>query len=194
MESSQNLDRKLGSTRQVAFSILLIFFSATLFADEDAHTQSKQFESKFKSVDKELELMNRRTAELSKKVKHQNIIISNLEIKLSSTPTNDQKGMTFEVWTGILLACSALLLTIVAIGIALLSIFGYKKIVNTSTAAAEEIAKKVAMSTALDTTHEATTNELIRLLNNGDFNEIIREAVETISYRGIRSLSELDEQ
>jgi hypothetical protein len=118
--------------------------------------------------------------------------INHLRDELSYSLQEKGSGMKFEVWAGLLLASSALLLTIVGVGIALLSIFGYKKIINISTTVAEDTARKISTETSFQMVPDATTRELIRLMDDKKFDPIISKAVEAFLYRGVTPFSDED--
>jgi hypothetical protein len=121
--------------------------------------------------------------------------IEKLSIHIQKPIVNEpDNSMSFEVFTGILLASVALLVTILAAGIAIFSFFGYQKIISSTKEAAEKIAKKVAAETSINTTHEATKTELITLLQKGKFDSIINKAVEKVTFRGIIAPSDFDEE
>lgn len=83
------------------------------------------------------------------------------------------KGISFEVWTGILLACAALILTALGVGIAVFAIIGYKQTISQ----AKDIAKDVAICAA-----EA---DISARVDAGDFDPIIMEAVDKIAFSNI---------
>ncbi|WP_144244125.1 hypothetical protein [Nitrincola sp. A-D6] len=130
--------------------------------------------------------------ELENTIQLQSEVIEELKMTLDARKTSQKNEMSFEVWAGLLLASSALLLTIIGIGIALLSVFGYRKLVKKSKDVAEKISIKVARETSKATANEATAAELVRLLEAGNFDKVIREAIESISLRGVSRLDELE--
>lgn len=184
---------------KVLFFVGLASVSCSVLASEAPDTFQAEMQQTLNSgrlmIDSaELNATQNRVSQLEAEIKTQQNSIAKLNAELKAFTDSRSDGMSFEVWTGILLACSALLLTILGIGIALLSIFGYRKIVRSSSESAQKIATKVAQETSVATANEATSTELQRLIKMGAFNAVIREAIETISYRGLQPLSELDEQ
>lgn len=131
--------------------------------------------------------------ELQALIQTQSQSIKKLNEQIIEVQKKNSGGMSFEVWTGILLACAALLLTIVGVGIALISIFGYQKIVGLSSDAAEKIAREVATQTSADAMHHAITKELIKLIDERKLEPMIKDAVEAFSYRGLTSLADVVE-
>ncbi len=146
-----------------------------------------------KLSDEKLENALSKINELQALIQTQNQSIKKLNEQIIEVQKKNSGGMSFEVWTGILLACAALLLTIVGVGIALISIFGYQKIVGLSSDAAEKIAREVATQTSADTMHHAITKELIKLIDERKLEPMIKDAVEAFSYRGLTSLADVVE-
>ncbi|ETO21512.1 hypothetical protein RFI_15691 [Reticulomyxa filosa] len=97
-----------------------------------------------------------------------------------------KKGMSFEVWAGILLAAAALLITILGVFIAILSIYGYKKIMTSAQEAAASKSKEAAEHIMKTMIEKATTDALIDIIENGKLNSVINESVEKVVYRGIK--------
>jgi hypothetical protein len=171
--------------------ILLLVLSPTLSANEiDAEQAENEKTHGFSS---QKENINKPIILLETRLEHQAQKIQKLEAELRSVNSRRDDGMSFEVWAGLLLASSALLLTIIGIGIALLSVFGYRKLAKSSKEAAEKVSIKVARETSEATANKATAAELVRLLEAGKFDNVIREAIETISFRGVTGLDELEE-
>ena len=131
-------------------------------------------------------------AQLEATIKVQDANIASLKSELSALQKKSSNGMSFEVWTGILLACIALLLTVMGIGLGVLSFFGYKKILAKSAESAEQIAAQIAKLTSEATTHDVVREELFRLIEDNRFDDIIGLAVERFSYRGLTPLADLD--
>jgi hypothetical protein len=114
--------------------------------------------------------------------------LDHLEDKVESITSSS--GMNFAVWTGILLASVAIILTSLGVVMALFSFLGYKKIMNSardiSTTISEKISRDVAKEVAENLAPEVTENVLIKLLDEKKFDIIINEAVEKIIYRGVQ--------
>ncbi|MCH1924532.1 hypothetical protein L9G74_08285 [Shewanella sp. C32] len=84
-------------------------------------------------------------------------------------------------WIGILLACVAAIVTILGVFVAIFSFYGYKKIVDET----KNIAEAKTEKTIPELLPELTKKELISLIEDGSFNDIIEEAVAKVTYRGI---------
>jgi hypothetical protein len=109
-------------------------------------------------------------------------IINTLSQKIENLSREPRTfGTTFEVWTGTLLAISALLLGAVGIGVALLSFVGYKEIIIKGE-------KKAAIIAS-----EAAEEEVNRLIDVGAFDTVVIEAMDRVRYRDIMPGAELNE-
>ncbi|WP_288741417.1 hypothetical protein [uncultured Rheinheimera sp.] len=151
--------------------------------------QTTQEASKHKG---ELELL-RRIETMDQVIKQQEATIQRLKSDISDVAKKKvDAGMSFEVFAGIMLTGASLLLTIVGVGIALLSIFGYKKIMNLASNLAQEKATQVATKTSQETMQQAVTEQLIFLVEKGKFDPIISTAVEAFAYRGMAPLPDID--
>lgn len=109
----------------------------------------------------------------------QALIIKNLRLELkhfSKQPNNE--GRSFETWSGILLATSALILGAVGMGVALLSFIGYRDLIKKGTEKASIVAKEVA------------EGELGRLIESEKFDVIVRESMDRVMYRATALSSE----
>lgn len=89
----------------------------------------------------------------------------------SCVSTEETRGMNFEAFTGILLTCVAILVTILGVGIAILALWGFSNI------------KKAAAEAAV----LSSEKQLRDTINTGHFNDVINRAVEKVIYRGILS-------
>jgi hypothetical protein len=101
--------------------------------------------------------------------------------------------MTFTIWTGIMLGCATLILTAVAIVIAIVTFLGYRKIVKSSGEIATNTAKDISERIAAETIKSEITMQLAGLFNRGELDSVVQRAVETVSYRGMSSLPDLDD-
>ncbi len=68
---------------------------------------------------------------------------------------------------------------------ALFSFFGYKKIKNSVPVLATTTSTLVATSVAEKLAPEVTEKVLIKLLEDGDFDEVINDAVAKVTFRGV---------
>jgi uncharacterized membrane protein len=120
--------------------------------------------------------------------------VQNLEKKLEAQiKATNTAGISFEVWIGILLACIAILLTVLGLGMAILSFFGYNKVVSSAATSAETVAKAKAEETVKILVGKATEDEIIKLIDKGNFNTIISHAVDNVVYRGINAVDDFDD-
>ena len=87
----------------------------------------------------------------------------------------------FTEWAGILLACVSVILTVLGVVIAILSFFGYKAAVNK--------AEDIASSKTEETVSKIARELISEKIDDGDFNDLIQEAVDKVTYRGIFSAS-----
>lgn len=109
--------------------------------------------------------------------------IEALDAKLNSVKVDD--GMNFAIWTGILLASVAIILTVLGIVMALFSFFGYKKIKNSVPVLATNTSTVVATSVAEKLAPIVTEKVLVKLLEDGSFDKVINDAVANVTFRGI---------
>lgn len=82
-------------------------------------------------------------------------------------------GTTFEVWSGILLACVAVLVTVLGVVVALISFIGYRELIDKGTESASLVAAK------------QTKVEFDSFIANGRLDSVIAESINKIVYRGI---------
>lgn len=100
------------------------------------------------------------------------------ELEDSSKQTNK---IGFEGFVGILLGCVAVIVTVLGVGIAILTLWGYRNI------------KNAAIVAAVD----ASLKQLDKAIQTGKFNDSINAAIEYVTYRGIMSdkdFPEIDEE
>lgn len=124
--------------------------------------------------------MAKKIYELENKLNEQRYILNALEKQISETQKPPDTNTTTLV-----LACVSVLITVLGVVVAILSIFGYTNI--------KDEAAKNARIAAQDTVEKITKAELpaqtekniIQLIENNRFDNIIQNAVENIVYRGI---------
>ncbi|EME0075740.1 hypothetical protein ABNJ79_000616 [Vibrio vulnificus] len=104
---------------------------------------------------------------------------------LKTKGVNDSLGMNFSVWTGILLASVSAIVTTLGVVIAIGSVFGYKKIMDSSRREAERVAKEEA--------NQVAKEEVAERISRGEFNALVIEAVDRVAFGNINSNSEFDE-
>ena len=97
----------------------------------------------------------------------------------------DSSGLNFAVWSGIALTCVAVILTALGIVMAIFSFFGYKKMIN----GAKEAATRISTERATEVTGELvpgiTETVLLKMLDEGKFDNLIFDGIEKVAYRGI---------
>ncbi|WP_449576624.1 hypothetical protein [Lelliottia nimipressuralis] len=106
------------------------------------------------------------------------------------TSLENSSGMNFAVWTGILLASVAVILTVLGIAMAVFSFFGYKKIMASVKDVATTISATEAAIVSERLAPTVTEDVLLKLIEGRSFDKIIYEAVQKVTYRGIRFSSE----
>lgn len=114
--------------------------------------------------------------------------ISEMQLKIDGIYTSS--GMNFAVWTGLLLACVAIILTTLGVVMAIFSFLGYKKITRSardiSTVISKNVAEEVARDIAEKIAPHVTESVLVKLFEENKFDQVIKDAVEVVIYRGIQ--------
>ncbi|HBO5376783.1 TPA: hypothetical protein ACSPLY_004424 [Pseudomonas aeruginosa] len=100
------------------------------------------------------------------------------EIEKLRTPKDDNTSP-------IILSAVSVIVTALGVLIAILSIFGYSNIKSEAVKSSKETAKATISEVAERGLQEATEASLIILIEEGRFDEIIKNAVANIAYRGI---------
>lgn len=126
---------------------------------------------------------NSRLLVLENFIMSQSLQINELRRELSVS--NNANRMTFEVWAGMMLASVAIILTALAIAIAIFSFFGYKKIISSSNQIATNKAAEVTGEIVKERIHETTKVELVRLFEDEKLDDFLLEAAGKVIYRGI---------
>lgn len=116
-------------------------------------------------------------------IEKQDVEIEELKKALIESRSNDE--MTFEEWTGILLASVAIILTALAVVIAIVSFYGYKKIINSANDIATKKSTEVTTEIVKNQIHETTKVELVSLFEDERLDEFLLEAAGKVIYRGI---------
>lgn len=97
--------------------------------------------------------------------------------------------MNFEVWAGILLGASALIMTVLGVGIAIMAFIGYRQVLGIAEKTAREFASPVAKAEATKTAREVTIKTSHKTIESqirsGAFDVPIRNAVDLYTYRGV---------
>ncbi|HFF9478269.1 TPA: hypothetical protein ACGFA2_001990 [Serratia marcescens] len=126
--------------------------------------------------------------ELTSLINSQKVEIEVMRDKISSL--ENTSGMNFAVWTGILLASVAVILTVLGIAMAVFSFFGYRKIMDSVKEVATTISTTEAAIVSERLAPTVTEDVLLKLIEGRSFDKIIFEAVQKVTYRGIRFSSE----
>jgi hypothetical protein len=98
---------------------------------------------------------------------------------------DEENGFDFEFWMAIMLTGVTVLLTIIGIGIAILSLFGFRNMLKKSAQKASEVAGTAAENKAEEVANSAINSQLIKYIEEGRFDRIIALEVEKQTYRGI---------
>lgn len=163
------------------FTLYFMPFSSHLVYAQDS-TSVEKVNERNPSLDIQRAIIsqnNRTEAKVDKLeslISTQNEEIRKLEIQIKSIvdrPSNT--GMTFETWTGILLACISVLVTILGVGVALLSLVGYRDLIEKGT-------EKAALVAAKQTEERFDT-----FIKQGRLDGVIAEVMNKIAFRGIDS-------
>ncbi|EOV9631362.1 hypothetical protein ACN5LM_002910, partial [Cronobacter dublinensis] len=109
--------------------------------------------------------------------------ISQMQEKIDKL--EDSSGLNFAVWSGILLTSVAVILTALGIVMAVFSFFGYKKMINGAKEAATRISTEKASEVTEELVPNITETVLLKLLEEGKFDDLIFEGIEKVAYRGI---------
>lgn len=109
--------------------------------------------------------------------------ISQMQEKIDKL--EDSSGLNFAVWSGILLTSVAVILTALGIVMAVFSFFGYKKMINGAKEAATRISTEKASEVTEELVPNITETVLLKLLEEGNFDDLIFEGIEKVAYRGI---------
>ncbi len=109
-------------------------------------------------------------------ISDQNEVIRDLQIELKSQSNKPiTNGITFEVWSSILLGSVAVLVTVLGVGVALLSFIGYRELIEKGTEKASLVAAK------------QTEVQFQRFIQQGKLDAVIAEGINRVAYRGISS-------
>ena len=97
---------------------------------------------------------------------------------------NKESNFNFAIWVTILLGCVTIIITVLGVVVALISIFGYKKIKDSAQSIAEEKSKEVASQIAEDEVnkqlHGITITEIARLIDDGKLTPQIQSVVDML--------------
>ncbi|EIC5005006.1 hypothetical protein K9798_004750, partial [Salmonella enterica] len=156
---------------------------------------TQQSETKQTDNNKNISNENATTYFESKKITELTSLINSQKVEIEVmrnkvTSLENSSGMNFAVWTGILLASVAVILTVLGIAMAVFSFFGYKKIMDSVKDVATTISTTEAAIVSERLAPTVTEDVLLKLIEGRSFDKIIYEAVQKVTYRGIRFSSE----
>ncbi len=162
--------------------------TALSFSVDEAKTNNQeslldnQIDEIQRAISLQEESTDDRIKELENLITVQRDTINELRVNLKSIAEKPlSNGTTFEVWSGILLACVAVLVTVLGVVVALLSFFGYRELIEKGTESASLVAAK------------QTKVEFDRFIAKGRLDNVIAESINKIVYRGFSSDSDEDE-
>lgn len=112
------------------------------------------------------------------------------DLKSKLLELEDSKSeIKFVEWIGILLAAVSAIVTVLGVFIAIFSFFGYKKIVSSTTDLATTIATDISTRKVTEIAQEkvpaSVQDELIKLVDQGRFDNAIHDAVIKVTFRGV---------
>lgn len=144
---------------------------------------SEEIEFLRKERNDQEEKSNKKLEDLEAVTQSQKALIQNLEYEVKSITDRFLTNRTiFENWGGFLLGCVSVLVTVLGVGIALLSCIGYRELIAKGSEKAELIAA------------EKTQKEFDRFIEDGKLDAVIAEVINKISFRGIANDPALDEE
>lgn len=149
-------------------------------------SQSNVQTSELSSQSEKLALMKHNESDvltLNSLVNEQKQQILHLQEKINKI--EDSSGLNFAIWSGILLTSVAVILTALGIVMAVFSFFGYKKMINSAKESATKISTEKASEVTEKLAPEVTESVLLKLMDQGNFDTLIFEAVQKVTYRGI---------
>ncbi|WP_272674575.1 MULTISPECIES: hypothetical protein [unclassified Providencia] len=149
-------------------------------------SQSNVQTSELSSQSEKLALMKNNESDvltLNSLVNEQKQQILHLQEKINKI--EDSSGLNFAIWSGILLTSVAVILTALGIVMAVFSFFGYKKMINSAKESATKISTEKASEVTEKLAPEVTESVLLKLMDQGNFDTLIFEAVQKVTYRGI---------
>lgn len=185
--------RAYSNTFIVIATALLLFFEPKIgFATnkndkkiESTQTLPQTQSAQILTID-ELNALKTKLSELEIVSQRQKATIEVLQAKVSLYEDKPlEKNINYPIWTSILLGSSALLMTVVGIGIAILSFIGYKQIVRKGVKAAVDAASKTAKEAAAKGLDDSVVKAVNDLTDRGYFEPIVNELVQKFMYRGI---------
>ncbi|MCW4713066.1 hypothetical protein M8B99_12520 [Enterobacter hormaechei subsp. hoffmannii] len=180
---------------KVTYSYLILIFSyATPHVVNAQVTTSSQEPSQVASMSPALgisqeEATNQKSLQsesillLNSLVNDQKQQITQMQEKIDKL--EDSSGLNFAVWSGIALTSVAVILTALGIVMAIFSFFGYKKMINGAKEAATRISTEKATEVTEGLVPSITETVLLKMLDEGKFDDLIFDGIEKVAYRGI---------
>ena len=178
---------------KITYLYLCLILTSTIPQVANAETttaksdsQSNVQTSELSSQSEKLALMKNNESDvltLNSLVNEQKQQILHLQEKINKI--EDSSGLNFAIWSGILLTSVAVILTALGIVMAVFSFFGYKKMINSAKESATKISTEKASEVTEKLAPEVTESVLLKLMDQGNFDTLIFEAVQKVTYRGI---------
>lgn len=176
----------------INLSLLLLFFSC-IFSSEMGYAQTRSNEL-VEKVDanhissNDYSVMISTLSDLNKENKKLFMQVEELKSKLSKIE-DSKSEVKFVEWIGILLAAVSAIVTVLGVFIAIFSFFGYKKIVSSTTDLATTIATDISTKKVTEIAQKkvpaSVQDELIKLVDQGRFDNAIYDAVIKVTFRGV---------
>lgn len=184
------------SIAMLVVTFLSLFGAVSSFANDQSgnKTLDSEVQSQAQSIPQQTSLLTpddlialkTKLSALEILAERQKFTIENLQSKIDLYEEKPlEKNINYPIWTSILLGSSALLMTIVGIGIAILSLIGYRQIVKKGVKAAIEAASETAKVEAAKGLADSVEKAVEDLTDRGYFEPIVNELVLKFMYRGM---------
>lgn len=140
-----------------------------------SNLKEQQWSNSFniKHAKSELDSLKLDVKTLTSKVNKLDSINNSLRTELKSKQSDP-----YGAWTSLLLACVAIIVTVLGVSVAVLAFWGFTNI------------KKASVSAAVVESIEKSEKEIEKAINSGQFNSVIERAIDRAVYRGILSESD----
>jgi len=142
---------------------------------EQLEKQYQSLETQLKDLHQSINAIQANNTEIANHTSGLAIDLVNNRKNISQNKQDIQLNVSQNGWGSFLLACVAVIVTVLGVGIALLAFWGYRNIKTASVDAS--VKNSITQSEAA----------LTLAIGNGDFNDVINSAVERAVYRGILS-------
>ncbi len=117
-----------------------------------------------------------------KVIDKQNELISML-LSAQKSQSKNEAQVDYSSWTSILLACVAIIITVLSVILAIISIVGYRNFKKNIELTVKQISSSVALSETKKQLDAVAQKELVRLLNEGALNKHMENAVNIVFLR-----------